>query len=80
MDTIQQLKTLIQQQFDIDPNTVDPEEPFATYNLDSLTLAELLFAIEDTFHVTVPDDAVGSLTNLGEVARMVDGLLVARQA
>jgi acyl carrier protein len=75
MDTIQQLKELLQQQFEIDPATVDPDAPFAAYELDSLTLAELVFAIEDSFHVTVSDEAVGSLGTLRDVGRMLDGLL-----
>jgi len=75
MDTIEQVKELLQQQFDIDPATVDPDAPFAAYDLDSLTLAELLFAIEDKFHVTVRDEAVGSLGSLRDVGRMIDEVM-----
>ena len=80
MDTIEQLKQLIHQEYDIDPGTVDPDQPFASYNVDSLTLAELLFAIEDKFHVVVPDEALATVATLRELAAMLDGLLAAKTA
>jgi acyl carrier protein len=80
MDTLDQLKQLIKQEFDIEPSTIDADAPFASYDLDSLTLAELIFAIEDEFHVQVPDQAAGSVTTLREVARMVDGLIANQKA
>ncbi len=80
MDIIEQLKQLIHQEYDIDPATVDADQPFASYNVDSLTLAELLFAIEDKFHVVVPDEALATVTTLRELATMLDGLLAAKTA
>ena len=80
MNTIDQLKRLIHQEYDIGPGTVDPDAPFAAYNVDSLTLAELLFAIEDNFHVAVPDEALATVTNLRELGSMVDGLLASETA
>lgn len=74
MDSIDSLKQLIHQQFGVEPSAIDPDAPFAQYDLDSLTLAELVFAIEDSFHVEVPDSAVSSVTNLRELAALLDGL------
>jgi len=79
MDTIEQLKLLIHQEYDIEPDKVDPDEEFASYNVDSLTLAELLFAIEDKFHVVVPDEALSTITNLRQLASMLDTLLAAKK-
>lgn len=73
-DLIDSLKALIHQQFDVDAATIDPDAPFADYNVDSLTLAELIFAIEDHYHVQVPDEAVGSVTNLRQLATLLHGL------
>ena len=78
MNTIEDLKTLIHKEYDIDPNSIEPGEPFASYNVDSLTLAELLFAIEDNFQVVVPDEALAGVTNLRELGGMLDGLLAAK--
>jgi acyl carrier protein len=40
----------------------------------------LLFAIEDKFHVVVPDEALATVTNLRELAPLLDGLLAAKTA
>jgi acyl carrier protein len=80
MNTIEQLKSLIHQEYDIEPSSIEPNEPFASYNVDSLTLTELLFAIEDKFHVVVPDEALATVTNLRELAPLLDGLLAAKTA
>lgn len=74
MDSIDSLKQLIHQQFGVEPSAIDPDAPFAQYDLDSLTLAELIFAIEDSFHVEVPDSAISTVTNLRELAALLDGL------
>jgi acyl carrier protein len=71
--TIDAIKDLIQEQFDIDPATVDPLAPFADYDLDSLTLAELVFALEDHFGVDFPEDYT-KVSNLLELSIMLDSL------
>ena len=74
MKTIDQLRQLIHTKFDIDPATIADDVPFADYNLDSLTLAELVFEIEDTFKVDFPDD-FSQVKTLGDLAGVLDGLL-----
>ena len=78
MNTIDSLRQLIHRQFEIDPAVMDSDAPFAQYQVDSLTVAELLFAIEDEFHVTVPDSALGSIANQRELAQMLDELIAAK--
>ena len=80
MNSIERLQDLIHEQFDVDKSNIDPDAPFATYDIDSLTLAELLFAVEDEFHVTVPDSAATSITTLRGLAHMLDGLTSAQAA
>jgi acyl carrier protein len=80
MDNIEALTQLIQRQFGIEGASIDPDAPFADYDLDSLTLAELLFAIEDEFHVEVPDQAVASLATLRDLAQLLDQLTAAKEA
>jgi acyl carrier protein len=77
MQDIDALKALIHEQFGIDQGAIDPDVPFATYDLDSLTLAELLFSIEDRFHVQVPDDAVSKVATLRDLATLLSGLRTA---
>lgn len=74
IDHIEALRDLIHQQFGVDAGAIDPDAPFAQYDLDSLTVAELLFAIEDNFHVEVPDDAASKVTTVRELAQLLDQL------
>lgn len=75
MNSIERLQDLIHDQFDVEKSKIDPDAPFATYDIDSLTLAELIFTIEDDFHVNVPDSAATSVSTLRGLAQLLDELL-----
>ena len=69
MTTLSELKTLIHKHFEIDPATLVPDAPLSDYGLDSLSLAELLFVVEEHFHLDfaeAPKD-VGTLAALAEL-------------
>lgn len=74
MSTLDRLTHLIHDKFGVELADIDPDAPFATYNLDSLTVAELMFEIDDAFHVTVPDEAATTVTTLRQLATLIDGL------
>ncbi len=80
MNSIERLQDLIHDKFEVEKSKMDPDAPFADYSIDSLTLAELIFAVEDEFHVTVPDSAATSITTLRGLALMLDGLTSAQAA
>ncbi len=80
MTTVDQLKTLIHEKFDVALDVIDPDAPFSSYDLDSLTVAELMFAIDDEFHVVVPDEAAHSVTTLRGLAELLDALLAKKAA
>jgi len=73
MNTLNELKQLIHDMFDIDVAKLKNDAPLADYGIDSLSLAELLFSVEDHFHVDFPDDRqdVNTLTSL---AALIDEL------
>jgi len=72
-DTLTELLELIRQTFDIDPATIDPGQPLETYGLDSLSKAELMFAIEDRFHIQYPEQQT-SVATLRALADVVEQL------
>ena len=79
MTTLAKLTRLIHDKFGVALDVIDPDAPFASYDLDSLTVAELMFEIDDAFHVTVPDSAATTVTTLRQLAVLIDGLPVAAQ-
>ena len=78
MNTTERLQKLIHEKFDVELDKIVPNAPFADYDLDSLTVAELMFAIEDEFHIEVPDAAVPNIKSLADMATLLDELLVVK--
>jgi acyl carrier protein len=74
MNTLDRLAHLIHDRFGVDPGVIDPDAPFASYDLDSLTVAELMFEIDDAFGVTVPDEAASTVATLRQLAALIDAL------
>jgi len=74
MNTLEELKKLIHQSFDIDPATLTPDGLLEDYGLDSLALGELLFSVEDHFDVTLPDSRT-DIKSLEGLATLIDELV-----
>jgi acyl carrier protein len=71
MSSLQELQELIHKKFDIDPAALAPDASMRGSGLDSLVLVEILFAIEDHFSISLPDDDQ-SIDTLAELAALID--------
>jgi acyl carrier protein len=69
--TQSEILTIIKGLYDIDPGSIDPNQSLATFGLDSLLLAELIFAIEDHFHISYPESRM-HVQSLDELVQAVD--------
>ena len=74
MSSLPELQKLIQEKYGIDPATLDPDESMRNKGLDSLALVEFLFAVEDHFHIDMPDTDT-NVDTLAGLAAMVDKIL-----
>lgn len=72
-DTLEQLRELIKEKFDIDASQIDPNVSVLESGLDSLALTELLFTVEEKFGVELLE-AAREVTTLGGLATLVDQL------
>ena len=79
MSTLEELKKLIHTSFGIDQETLKPEAPLYDYGLDSLSLAELLFAVEEHFDLSFPDDRL-DIKTLDGLSSLIDQLRLAKAA
>ena len=70
MSSLKELQELILEKYGIE---ADPHESIRGKGFDSLALVEFLFAIEDRFGVTLPDDD-SNIDTLAELAVVVDKL------
>ncbi len=69
--TLDQIRDLIHVQYEIDPQTLDADKSLADFGLDSLSTAELIFAIEDHFDISYPDNRTDVRT-LAELTAVVE--------
>ena len=44
-------------------------------NADSLTVVELLFAMEQEYNITIPDEVVDSLKTVGDLVRYLETVI-----
>ncbi|HVC11904.1 MAG TPA: acyl carrier protein [Burkholderiales bacterium] len=79
MNTLDELKQLINTTFGIDPATLKPDAPLAEYGLDSLSLAELVFTIDEHFNIDIPDSRT-EVNTLAGLASLIDELRAAQPA
>lgn len=78
MSSLPALQELIHTKFGIDPATLDPHASMRERGVDSLALVEFVFAVEDQFGISIPDENA-SLDTLAELAAVVDQLVAAKQ-
>lgn len=77
MSTLTELQELLQQKYDVDATMVGPDTSMQAGGLDSLAVAEFMFAVEDHFHVTLPDDDP-NINTLSQLADLVDRVRLAK--
>ena len=62
----------------IESVTIDSD--FAQLGIDSMDAVEILFAMENEFDVSIPDDEVRSVRGIRQMCEGVERLLVAKSA
>ena len=75
--TFEGLRAIIAKDYRLPPDTLTPETSLEEIEIDSLGLIELIFVVEDEFHIKAPD-ARREFATLGEVATFIDELIAAR--
>jgi acyl carrier protein len=58
--------------------TVTIESDFVQLGIDSMDAVEILFALENEFDVSIPDDEVRSVRGIRQMCEGVDRLLLAK--
>ena len=77
MTTLQTVQKLIAAELELDPAALDPSRPLDELGIDSLSVMECLFKIEDEFKISVAGTSL-AVTTLHEIVDMVDSLLAMR--
>ncbi len=73
------LAGVLSEKYDVARDAISPEATLTELGLDSLTIVELLFDVEDEFGIEVPEERANFET-LAEAAALVDELVQAKGA
>lgn len=73
------LVDVLSEKYDVAKEVISPEATLTELGLDSLTVVELLFDVEDEFGIEVPEERA-TFQTLAEAAALVDELVQAKGA
>ncbi len=62
----------------IPPETVTIESEFQQLNIDSMDAVEILFALENEFDISIPDEDVRQVRTVRQMAEGVEKLVAAK--
>ena len=79
MTTLHTVRQLLASELSLDPATLDPARPLDELGIDSLTLIECMFKLEDKFGISVANGET-KVNTLQDIADMIDGLVAEKGA
>lgn len=77
--TLETVQQLIASELDIDAKGLDPQRPLEELGVDSLSVIEVMFKLEDRFDLKMPDERV-PIRTVQDIADLVDRLIAGRGA
>ena len=77
-DLIQRVLKVIATSKRIPLETVTIDSEFQQLNIDSMDAVEILFAMENEFDISIPDEEVRSVRNVRQMCEGVERLLAAK--
>lgn len=73
MSTLQTIQRMMMEQFDLKAEALTPDAQLEALGLDSLSVIEFMFNIEDEFKIKLPDERV-EIKTIQDIAAIVDRL------
>jgi len=78
-DILERLRKILSSHSNIDPSTVDLGKHLKhDLGFDSLDLAEMVYAIEEEFGITVSDDSTDSIQSVSDTVDYIEKALAAK--
>ncbi len=74
MSSLQTIQTMMVKQFDLKPEALTPDATLESLGLDSLSVIEFMFNIEDEMKIKLPDERV-ELKTLQDVVDVLDKVI-----
>jgi len=90
VSTLETLRQMVIDEFELDPEKIQPDTDLDTLGVDSFSMVEFIFAVEDKFKIQLPDRRVeadveagkprSALGTLRELAVQLDELIAAKKS
>jgi acyl carrier protein len=80
MSTLDTLVDILTRDYCVAREQIMPDATLETLGLDSLSVLELMFKIEDRYKVKITDDTPTDLLTVSDVVRYIDSLLAGSSA
>jgi len=77
MSTFDTIRTMIVDQFQLDPERVTPDATLESLNIDSLATVEFLFLLEEKYKVEAPSEHT-ELRTVQDLVNEIDRLVAAQ--
>lgn len=74
MSSLETIRRMMSEQFDLKPEALTPDAQLESLGVDSLSVIEFMFNIEDEFNIKLPDERV-ELKTVQDIANVVDRLI-----
>lgn len=74
MDTLNVVRQLIAAEAEVKLEDLEPGRPLEELGIDSLTVLEIMFRMEETFGIKMPDERV-PIRTVQDIADLVDRLV-----
>ncbi len=78
MTTLQSVQALLKANFDLSADDLQPDVKLEDLAIDSLSVLEVMFAVEDQFKIIVPSEPAasqGPMQTIGDLVAYVDKLV-----
>jgi len=80
MTTLETLQEILVRDYKVERARLTPDAPLSALGVDSLGFVELLFKIEDHFHVKITGDTPSGVQTVQDVVGYIDALIANRPA
>ena len=77
MTTLATVQKFVAEEFDLRVEDLDPARPLEELGIDSLGVFEVMFRLEESFDIKMPDERV-PIRNVQDIADIVDRLVLER--
>ncbi len=74
MTTLETVQRMMVEQFELKPEALTPETQLESLGIDSLSVIEFMFNIEDEFKIKLPDERV-EIKTIQDIANVVDRMI-----